>query len=84
MRHRSRISALVLAIAFAVPALAQETAIEIKKQLLPKIKKAEASGKDLGDAKREFDEGDKLLREGLQEEAVEHFKKAKAAMPPDA
>ena len=84
MRHRLRVSALVLAVAFAAPVLAQETAIEIKKQLLPKIKKAEAAGKDLGDAKREYDEADKLLREGMQEEALEHFKKAKAAMPPDA
>jgi hypothetical protein len=84
MRVRPRIPALFLAIAFALPAFAQETAIEIKKLLLPKIKKAQAEGKDLGDAKREYDEGDKALRDGLQEEALEHFKKAKAAMPPDA
>jgi hypothetical protein len=72
------------ALAVGVPAFAQETAIEIKKQLLPKIKKAQAEGRDLGAAKTEYDEGDKLLRDGLQEEALEHFKKAKAAMPPDA
>jgi hypothetical protein len=84
MRKQLGISALVTALAIGVPAFGQETAIEIKKQLLPKIKKAQAEGRDLGDAKREFDEGDKMLRDGLQEEALEHFKKAKAAMPPDA
>ena len=58
-----------------------ETAIEIKKELLPKIKKAQADGKDLGEAAKEYEEGDKALRDGLQEEALDHFKKAKAAMP---
>ena len=29
----------------------------------------------------EYKQGDKALSEGMQEEAVEHFKKAKAAMP---
>jgi hypothetical protein len=84
MRKRLGIPVLVVALAVGAPAFGQETSIEIKKQLLPKIKKAQAEGRDLGEAKREFDEGDKLLREGLQEEALEHFKKAKAAMPPDA
>ena len=84
MRYRLGISALVITLGIGTPVFAQETAIEIKKQLLPKIKKAQAEGRDLGDAKREYDEGEKLLRDGLQEEALEHFKKAKAAMPPDA
>jgi hypothetical protein len=84
MRKYFGISALVTALAVGAPAFPQETSIEIKKMLLPKIKKAQAEGRDLGEAKKEFDEGDKLLREGLQEEALEHFKKAKAAMPPDA
>jgi nucleosome binding factor SPN SPT16 subunit len=83
MRHRLAAAALALAIGLTGSAWG-ETAIELKKELLPKIKKAEAEGKDLGDAKKEYDEGDKNLRDGLQEEALEHFKKAKAAMPADA
>ena len=61
-------------------ALAQ-TAIELKKDLLPKIKKAQAEGKDLGAALDEYNQGDKALKDGLQDEAADHFKKAKAAMP---
>ncbi len=72
--------ALATAIALAAPAWAQ-TATELKKELFPKIKKAQAEGKDLGEAATEYKEGDKALSEGMQEEAVEHFKKAKAAMP---
>jgi hypothetical protein len=64
----------------AAPAIAQ-TAIELKKELLPKIKKAQAEGKDLGQAQEFFNEGDKLLKDGMQEEATEAFKKAKDAMP---
>jgi hypothetical protein len=74
--------ALALLGALAAPVWAETaTAIEIKKELLPKIKKAQADGKDLGDAAKEYEDGDKALRDGLQEEALEHFKKAKAAMP---
>ena len=83
MRRTTRMTALALGLAFAVPALAQ-TAVELKKDLLPKIKKAQAEGKDLGQAAKEYEEGDKALKDGLQEEAVDHFKKAKAAMPADA
>ena len=74
--------AITLALLGAVtaPAWAQ-TAIEIKKELLPKIKKAQAEGKDLGEAAKEYEDGDKALKDGLQEESLEHFKKAKAAMP---
>ena len=75
--------AVVLGIALAVtPALAvEQTATEIKKELLPKIKKAEAEGKDLGEAAVEYKAGDEALKQGLTDEALEHFKKAKAAMP---
>jgi hypothetical protein len=69
---------LVLAL---VSAAGAQTAIEYKKELLPKIKKAQAEGKDLGEALTEFNEGDKALKDGLQDEAVEHFKKAKELMP---
>jgi hypothetical protein len=72
--------ALAAAVALAVPVWAQ-TATELKKELLPKIKKAQADGKDLGEAAAEYKEGDKALADGMQEEAIEHFKKAKAAMP---
>ena len=72
--------ALALLGALVAPVWA-ETAIELKKELLPKIKKAQADGKDLGEAGKEYEDGDKALRDGLQEEALDHFKKAKAAMP---
>ena len=62
------------------PALAQ-TAIELKKELLPKIKKAQADGKDLGQAQEFYNEGDKLLKDGMQDEAAAAFKKARDAMP---
>ncbi|TMA58122.1 MAG: hypothetical protein E6J75_06070 [Deltaproteobacteria bacterium] len=83
MRRTTRMTALVFGLALAVPAWAQ-TAVELKKELLPKIKKAQADGKDLGVAAKEYEEGDKAMKDGLQEEAVDHFKKAKAAMPADA
>ncbi len=73
---------LATTILLALPAWAQ-TATELKKELFPKIKKAQAAGKDLGEAGEEYKAGDKALSDGMQEEAVEHFKKAKAAMPAD-
>jgi outer membrane protein assembly factor BamD (BamD/ComL family) len=72
--------ALLAGILVAAPALAQ-TAIELKKELLPLMKKAQAEGKDLGEAQQFYNEGDKALKDGLQDEATEAFKKAKAAMP---
>lgn len=45
------------------------------------IKKAQAEGKDLGKAQDFFNEGDKLLKDGMQDEATEAFKKARDAMP---
>jgi hypothetical protein len=80
MRQPIRIAACALLLGLASPALAQ-TAIELKKDLLPKIKKAQAEGKDLGAALDEYNQGDKALKDGLQDEAADHFKKAKAAMP---
>lgn len=74
--------ALLAGVIAAGSALAQ-TAIELKKELLPKIKKAQAEGKDLGQAQELFNEGDKLLKDGMQEEATAAFKKAKDAMPKD-
>jgi outer membrane protein assembly factor BamD (BamD/ComL family) len=71
---------LLAGILVAAPALAQ-TAIELKKELLPQMKKAQADGKDLGEAQQFYNEGDKALKDGLQDEAAEAFKKAKAAMP---
>jgi len=68
------------ALLLSVPAWAQ-TATELKKELLPKIKKAQAEGKDLGEAAEEYKQGDKALLDGLQEEATAHFKKAKELMP---
>ena len=71
---------VALMLLLAVPAWSQ-TATELKKELFPKVKKAQAEGKDLGEAGDEYKQGDKALSEGMQEEAVDHFKKAKAAMP---
>ena len=71
---------LLTGILVAAPALAQ-TAIVLKKELLPQIKKAQAEGKDLGEAQQLYNEGDKALKDGMQDEATEAFKKAKAAMP---
>jgi hypothetical protein len=82
MRLRRYAAALALTTALVAPAWAQ-TAIEIKKELLPKVKKAQADGKDLGEAGTEFKAGDEALKQGLQEEALEHFKKAKELMPAD-
>lgn len=83
MRQPIRNVVCMLVLALATPAFAQ-TAIELKKELLPKIKKAQADGKDLGKALEEYNEGDKALKDGMQDEATDHFKKAKAAMPADA
>ncbi len=71
--------AVAAAVALAVPVWAQ-SATELKKELLPKIKKAQAEGKDLGEAASEYKEGDKALSDGMQDEAIEHFKKAKELM----
>jgi outer membrane protein assembly factor BamD (BamD/ComL family) len=71
----------VFAILLAASPVLAQTAIELKKELLPQIKKAQAEGKDLGQAQEFYNEGDKLMKDGMNEEAVEAFKKAKDAMP---
>ena len=71
---------LAMAVMLAAPAWSQ-TATELKKELLPKIKKAQAEGKDLGEAAEHYKQGDKALQDGMQDEAVAHFKKAKETMP---
>ena len=81
MRRLVSVVALLVAVA-AGPAWAQ-TAIELKKELLPKLKKAQAEGKDLGEAGQYYKEGDEALKAGQQEEAIEAFKKAKEAWPAD-
>lgn len=78
---RRTIGLSLLALSFIGGAAHAQTAIELKKELLPRIKKAEAEGKDLGEAGKLYNEGDKALKDGLQDEATEAFKKAKAAMP---
>jgi hypothetical protein len=78
--RRTLALALVTGLVAATPVFAQ-TAIELKKELLPKMKKAQAEGKDLGQAQEFYNEGDKLLKDGMQEEATEAFKKARDAMP---
>ena len=82
MRHVFRAAALTLVLALVGTAWsADQTATEIKKDLFPKYKKAQAEGKDLGEAGKEYEAGDKALKEGMTDEALEHFKKAKDSWP---
>ncbi len=85
MRSRGQrlLGAIVIAGAVIAPAWGQ-TAIELKKELAPKYKKAEAEGKDLGEAGKAYKAGDEALKKGLQEEAVEAFTRAKELWPADA
>jgi hypothetical protein len=77
-----RIIVLALALSLGLAGLGHaQTATELKKELLPRIKKAQAEGKDLGEALEHYNEGDKALKDGMQDEALESFKKAKEAMP---
>ena len=70
------------ALMLAAPVVAdEETPGSMQKELFPKYKKAQAEGKDLGVAGEEFKAGQEAMRNGLQEEALEHFKKAKATWP---
>ncbi len=78
---RRTIGLCLLALSFVAGAAHAQTAIELKKELLPRIKKAQAEGKDLGEAGKLYNDGDKALKDGMQDEAAEAFKKAKAAMP---
>ena len=70
------------ALMLAAPVVAEdETPGSIQKELFPKYKQAQAEGKDLGVAGEEFKAGQDAMRNGLTDEALEHFKKAKAAWP---
>lgn len=80
MRTALSIVTLACTLVLAGPAWSQ-SATELKKELLPKIKKAQADGKDLGEAAEEYKQGDKALMDGMQEEAITHFKKSKELMP---
>jgi len=78
---RGTIGLCLLSLSLAAGIAHAQTAIELKKELLPKIKKAQADGKDLGEASEEYKAGDKALSDGMQDEALEHFKKSKDLMP---
>jgi hypothetical protein len=70
------------ALMLAAPVVAEEeTPGSIQKELFPKYKQAQAEGKDLGVAGEEFKAGQEAMRNGLTDEALEHFKKAKASWP---
>lgn len=75
-----RAVALSSLLALVAPAWAQ-TAVELKKELLPIVKKLQAEGKDLGEFGDAYKEADEALKNGLQDEAVELFKKAKTLAP---
>jgi hypothetical protein len=82
MRSIARALLVGLALMLAAPVgAADESVASIQKELLPKYKKAQTDGKDLGVAGEEYKAGQEAMRNGLQEEALEHFKKAKAAWP---
>jgi len=84
MRSIARALLVGLALMIAVPVgAADESAAIVQKELYPKYKKAQTEGKDLGVAGEEFKAGQEAMRNGLQEEALEHFKKAKASWPAD-
>ena len=76
---RSALFVVFAGLLAASPVFAQ-TAIELKKELLPKIKKAQAEGKDLGQAQEFYDEGDKLMKRHDRRSGPA-FKKARDAMP---
>lgn len=81
MRRIISTAGLIVAVAFIGIAGAQQTAVEYKKDLLPIVKKMQAEGKDLGEFGEEYKQGDEAIKNGLTDEAVEHFKKAKALAP---
>ena len=83
MQRSLRWYAMVMALGIGTTAAAQ-TAIEIKKELFPKWKKAQAAGTDLGEAGKLYTEGDEALKQGLQEEALDFFTQAKEAWPDGA
>ncbi|MFN8544211.1 MAG: hypothetical protein U0807_08390 [Candidatus Binatia bacterium] len=76
----TRAAIAVASLLVAAPVWAQ-SATELRKELLQGIKKAQTDGKDVTQVKQEFDEGVKMINDGMTEEALEHFKKAKELMP---
>jgi hypothetical protein len=64
---------LLAGILVAAPAFAQ-TAIELKKELLPQMKKAQAE-EGSRRAQQVLRDGDKALKDGMQDEAAEAFKR---------
>jgi len=78
---RRFLGVIVMTLVVAAGSVWAQTAIELKKELLPKLKKAQAEGKDLGEAGQFYKEADEALKAGQQEEAIELFKKAKEAWP---
>ena len=82
MKSIARALMIGVALMLAAPVgAADESAAMVQKELFPKYKKAQAEGKDLGVAGEEYKAGQEAMRQGLQEEALEHFKKAKASWP---
>ena len=77
------ILALILAFGLAgvMPARADESATQLQLDVRKKMKALQEGGKDVSAAQTEYDAGAKSLKDGMQEEAVDHFKKAKAALP---
>jgi len=80
---RRSLGVIAMTLALVAGSAWAQTAIELKKELLPKLKKAQAEGKDLGEAGQLYKEADEALKAGQQEEAIDLFKKAKEAWPAD-
>ena len=72
---------LALGLVSALPVRADESATQIQLEVRKKMKAAQEGGKDVAAAQQEYDLGTKSLKDGMQEDAVDHFKKAKAALP---
>jgi hypothetical protein len=82
MRSIARALLAGVTLLLAAPVVAEDvTPGSLQKELFPKFKQAQTEGKDLGVAGEEFKAGQEAMRNGLQEEALEHFKKAKASWP---
>jgi len=73
---------LALGLVNALPGRAEDqSASQLQLEVRKKMKAAQDGGKDVSGAQTEYDLGTKSLKDGMQEDAVEHFKKAKAALP---
>ena len=73
---------LALGLVNALPGRAEDqSASQLQLEVRKKMKAAQDGGKDVSGAQTEYDLGTKSLKDGMQDEAVAHFKKAKELWP---